>query len=199
MDSSSIEDARTLLALYNQKATQLNASSFVTHVRTQRTQFTFAAAPFRVLREGGPTSEAVDAFVLTLRLFLVVRDGLTFPQVRLLYAKLPVPEELQNRVFAICDEVSKYLDGPTVFDFYGERPTKREFFKTWLYGEVAHVNSDKRARLRKWGIDRDTRPLIEREFEAIMVALLQAIFWIRQENIAAMLQLDMQALERTAV
>jgi hypothetical protein len=130
----------------------------------------------------------VKAFVLTFRLFLLERDHLSFANIRRVYDKLPVTSDIASRVSAICDEVGRYLSGPSVFDFYGEKPTRRLFFETWLYGEVAHLNVEKRALLSSWGIADDTRPLVEHEFETIMAALLQAVFWIRQENIAAMEQ-----------
>ena len=187
LDKASCARAIDILELYNAKATELNSSSFVAHMRMGGTStFTFASAPFRVVRSGGPTSETVKAFLLTFRLFLLQRDQLSFAKIRALYGTLPVRGETTARVVAICDEVERYLNGPSVFDFHGEKPTRRVFLETWLYGEIAHLNAEKRAKLKVWGIEPDVQPFIDHEFEGVVVALLQAVFWIRQENLVAL-------------
>jgi hypothetical protein len=58
--------------------------------------------------------------------------------------------------------------------------------ETWLYGQLAHVNADHRATLKRWTIAADTAPLVQGEFDHIVAAVTQSIFWVRQVNLRAL-------------
>ena len=64
-----------------------------------------------------------------------------------------------------------------------------ELLHVWMYGKLAHVNADKREVLQRWRVDRDIEPLFQYEFEAILVPVTQAIFWMRQVNLRAIEEL----------
>jgi hypothetical protein len=68
----------------------------------------------------------------------------------------------------------------------------------WLYGELAHVNPDKRAILERWGVAADVRSLFQFEFEVIVTQLTQAVFWIRQVNLRAIAELMAATHSQTA-
>jgi hypothetical protein len=128
----------------------------------------------------------MKAFVLTFRLFYRDRDGLSFREIGDLYKTLPVRQELKDEVSQIRSEVRRYLDGSTLLDVFGERISRRDLLDTWLFGEIAHLNRDKRERLRAWSVDDDVRALFQHEFEGVLLGLLQAVSWVYAWNLAAL-------------
>jgi len=179
-----------LLELYSELAAELNESSFLREIREGRsTTFQLLGGPFRAVREGGPSAEAMKAFLLTFRLFDQDRDGLSFKKMRELYGKLPVSQDLVNETELICQYVDRYLEGPSPFVIAGESIERRKLLRVWMYGKLAHVNADKREILEQWKVDRDVEPLFQYEFESILIPITQAIFWMRQVNMRAIKQL----------
>jgi hypothetical protein len=178
------------LCLYNERAAELNESSFLRQSRDGLgTTFTLLGGPFRVVRVGGPEHEAMKAFLLTFRLFLQDRDELSFRKIDERYAEMPVEGGLKMEVAGVRRHVNTYLDQRSPFVIRGEQITRRQLLNVWLNGELAHVNPDKRAILDRWGVAEDLRPLYQFEFEVIVTQLTQAVFWIRQVNLCAIAEL----------
>jgi hypothetical protein len=180
------------LRLYNAKAQKLNESTFVAQARVGRPIIRFLAGPFRVVREGGPDEEAMEAFVLTFRLFVqsTKRDGLSFQEIDALYDSLPVSARLRREVADIRADINRFLDSASPMIVDGTVVTRRDLLMTWLYGEVAHQNPSRREQLAKWRVGDDDRPIWQHEFETVMLRVLQSIFWMRQANIAALAEMD---------
>jgi len=141
---------------------------------------------------GAPSADALKAFVLTFRLFFTDRDRLSFGQVEKIYRSLPVSDVLKAEISVIREEVGRYLNGTTPLVLFGNQPSRKAFFDIWLYGAVAHLNANKRQQIRAWRVDDDVRPFFEFEFETIMCALLQAIFWVRMRDLAALDEVEAQ-------
>lgn len=182
----SIERDIAVLQLYNQRAAELNDSSFLHHVRSSpATSFNFAIKPFRVVSHHQPSNEALKAFVLTFRLFIQDRDGLSFRAITKLLTNSAIESSLKQEIVEIRDEVYEYLGENSPFVIYGNPILRRELLQTWMYGEIAHVNQKERAVLRQWTLTDDLRPLFQHEFETILIHLTQAVFWVRQVNIRA--------------
>jgi hypothetical protein len=185
-----VSEAIALLQLYSERAAELNDSSFLRAVREgPSTTFQLLGGPFRAVRQGGPSAEAMKAILLTFRLFWQDRDGLSFAKIRELYGRLPVSQELVDEIRLICQHVDSYLEGPSPFVIAGEPIKRRELLQVWMYGKLAHVNAEKRDVLQRWRMDTDVEPLFQYEFESILVPLTQAIFLIRQVNLRAIEQL----------
>jgi hypothetical protein len=183
-------DHLALLRLYNERATELNESSFLRQIRDgPGTTFTLHGGPFRAVRVGGPEHEAMKAFLLTFRLFLQDRDELSFRKIDERYAEMPVSVGLRVEVAGIRKHVNTYLEQRSPFVIRGEKITRRQLLDVWLHGELAHVNPDKRAVLSRWGVAEDVRPLYQFEFEVIVTELTQAVFGIRQVNLRAIAEL----------
>jgi hypothetical protein len=185
-----VSEGIALLELYSERAAELNESSFLRAIRDgSSTTFQLLGGLFRAIRQGGPSSEAMKAFLLTFRLFVQDRDGLSFRKMRELYEKLPVSQDLIDEIHLTHQDVERYLDGPSPFVIAGEPIQRRKLLHVWMYGKLAHVNADKRDVLERWNVDRDVEPLFQYEFESLLIPLTQAIFWIRQVNIRAIEQL----------
>jgi hypothetical protein len=185
-----VSEAIALLQLYSERANELNESSFLRAIREgPSTTFRLLGGPFRAIRQGGPSDDAMKAFLLTFRLFVQDKDGLSFMEIRELYGKLPVSQELVDEIQLICDNTDRYLEGPSPFVIAGESIGRRKLLHVWMYGKLAHVNADKRQVLEQWRVDKDVEPLFQYEFESILIPLTQAISWIRQVNLRAVEQL----------
>lgn len=178
-----------VLNLYNERAAELNESVFLRTLRSNPSSFQFRGGPFRVERVGGPDAEAIRAFLLTFRLFVQDGDGLSFRNISDRYDTLPVSSELRTELASIRRELNEFLDGMTPFDFCGERVSRRDLMHTWLYGQLAHVNPNHRSRLKRWTVAADTAPLVQGEFDHIVAAVTQSIFWVRQVNLRALQEL----------
>jgi hypothetical protein len=190
-----------LLRLYCEKASELNDSAFLLAIREgPRTTFQLGGQPFRAVREGGPSTEAMKAFVLTFRLFLQDRDRLSFRAMESLLSALPVESQVKSEAVTIRGSVNAYLDRFSPFVIKSEAIPRRSLLDAWLYGEVAHVNPDKREILRGWRVEDDVRPLWQYEFESVVVHLTGYIFALRLVILRALdaLVADDVSLRRTS-
>lgn len=183
-------DVIARLQLYNERAVKLGESTFLKQVLAGHPVFHLHGGPFHAIRKGEPDPEAMEAFLLTFRLFLQDRDGLSFRKIGQLYEELPISGSLKGEVEVIRTDLNHYLDGPSPFVIFGKTTKRRELLMTWLYGELAHLNPEHRTRLREWRVDDGTRPLFQHEFEGIVTHVTQAVFWIRQVNVRAIAELQ---------
>ena len=74
---------------------------------------------------------------------------------------------------------------------------RRDLLETWLYGATAHLNPEKRRRLKSWSVEDDVRPLFEHEFEVVVLSVLSAILSIRDANMLALQELHASAPPNT--
>lgn len=179
------------LQLYNDLAAELNHSSFLNHVKSSSgTSFRFETSPFRILPQGQPSDEALKAFLLTFRLFIQERDDLSFRAIAKLLTESPIQTLLKREIVEIQEEVDDYLTRPSPFEIYGERISRGALLSTLMYGRLAHVNREKRATLERWTVRDDAYPMFRHEFEVIVIRLAQEVFWVRQVNLQAIVELN---------
>jgi hypothetical protein len=191
-DSEAIET----LSLFNEKATELERSSFLETWKTNGSgSFDLIPGPFRAVRKGGPSAESLKSFLLTFRLFHADRDGISIREISKLYERIEVDPIVRNRITTIRTELQEYLDGITPLIVNRQQIARRDLLDTWLYGTAAHLNRNKRRRLKSWSVEDDVRPLFEHEFEVIILTVLRAILLVRATNMLTMQQLDRSALD----
>jgi hypothetical protein len=133
------------------------------------------------------------ALVTTLRFFVQPRDQISFKQMAELYNILPVPNEDKRLVKAAHDDVESFLDSLVsgmglVID--GEKLTNRKLFETFMYGWLAHANTDKRQYYEKWVKNSPVRLMLETIFEEIAAALIGVILWFPPTNERAIQRLQ---------
>jgi hypothetical protein len=91
----------------------------------------------------------------------------------------------------VVDGVDAYLDEPTsgiALVFNSEKITNRKFFELMMYGDLAHVNVEKRAEYEKF--IKPGLPFYETLFEQMVARLLNVIWSFPETNKRAI-----QALE----
>jgi hypothetical protein len=131
----------------------------------------------------GADRESTAAFALTLRLFLQPRDGIEVHQIESLYRVLPIPDEDKYWVTENLKDLDAYLDGRDVVEIAvdGVWVTNRIILETFMYGDLAHVNNDKRAIYEKWRAG-PMNLLLESRFEQIVGEVMRFVFWLARMN-----------------
>lgn len=177
-------EALRRLRLFNQKAAELSALSFPAKAFHEE-----AGASVRVegsnvhVEKIGADRESTAAFALTLRLFLQPRDGIEVHQIESLYRVLTIPDEDKYWVTENLKDLDAYLDGRDVVKIAidGVWVTNRIILETFLYGDLAHVNSDKRSIYEKWRAG-PMNLLLESRFEQIVGEVMRFVFWLARMN-----------------
>jgi hypothetical protein len=177
-------EALRRLGLFNQKAAELSGLSFPAKAFHEE-----AGASVRVegsnvhIEKVGADRESTAAFALTLRLFLQPRDGIAVHQIETLYRDLPIPDEDKYWVAENLKELDAYLDGRDVVMIAvdGVPVTNRLILETFLYGDLAHVNDQKRAVYEKWRAG-PASLLLESRFEHIVGEVMRFVFWLARMN-----------------
>jgi hypothetical protein len=129
--------------------------------------------PMEVERRGAD-EEATLAFAITFRFFTHKNDEIELSQVAELYEALPVSDEEKQRARVASDSVKAFLDSPVEYEINGEAISRRRLLSVFMYGWLAHANSDKRDRYEKW-TKSDLAPLMQYLFEGIARTILPVI------------------------
>jgi hypothetical protein len=184
-----VRDAIETLTLFVEKAERLKASSLVRTLveRGSRVRISWTAET-SLLRVAptGPSTDEIDAVVLTLRLFMQDKDRISVRNVGKLYESLPVSADLKKYYEMQRLNLNKYLDNRALINIGGDRPTKREILETFLYGELAHLDEAKRQRYRTWVANPIAACMIEFEFVRVLHRFLRTL--------SVMAQIHQQAL-----
>jgi hypothetical protein len=188
-------EAKRRLQLYNEKVDEIRALSFREKVFIEdhgiTMHFNFETKEPVTFEKRGSTREATLALVSLLRLFFQPRDRISLREIAFLYERLPVPAEDSTAVRRVVDGVDAYMDEPMsgiALVFNSEKITNRRFFELMMYGDLAHVNAEKRAEYEKF--IKPGLPFYETLFERIVAKLLNVIWSLPETNKRAL-----QALE----
>jgi len=98
----------------------------------------------------GPSEEAVDAFVLTLRFFLQNNESISIRNLAELLQRLPLDSEVHDRVVEMRTAFNSALDRPCGIKIDADHPSNREVLEIFVYGGLAHANPRKRAVFEDW-------------------------------------------------
>lgn len=99
---------------------------------------------------GGVTEADVDAFVLTARLFVQDRDGISFRSLVEIYDDPDVSEPVADRFRDARAKWLAYLDVQPGMAVNLKTLTIGDIFDVLFYGDLAHVDENKRAEYDVW-------------------------------------------------
>ena len=192
--SLSVTEAIERLRLFNEKAAKLSRLSFADKAFAENAGATLhydSELKRARLEKRGADEESTDALALTLRLFLQPRDGIQFEQIERLYQQMALPEEDKYWVTENLKDLNAFLAsaGTPEIRVDGERITHRIVLETFLYGNLAHANEDKRKRLVIWK-SLPVGLLLESTFEYIVGEVMRFIFWLARMNVEAIQVLE---------
>lgn len=124
----------------------------------------------------GPTGEQVDAFVLTIRMFMQDNDRISIRHTSNVVDGLPVSDHLRKYFRKHRDNLNQYLDASAIFALSTDHPTRREVFDTVLYGNLSHLEATKVARYQAWVTDGILKHLVDFEFIGVIKMFLRTLY-----------------------
>lgn len=127
-----------------------------------------------------PDIDAVDALISTFRMFQQNNDRISLSNMAKIAADVHVTQDWKDHFsFAHCF-VNQYLDGIPDMDLRPEGKTlsAREILETFVYGEYAHTNKDKRERYIKWKSEPLMFQLISFAFDRTVSVMLKVIGYV---------------------
>jgi len=189
--AASVSDALQRLRLFNDKAEKLRRSRFFEMAYGEGAGATLSireGQPVKVVKRGAD-EDATAAFVLTLRFFLQSRDRIQLEQIEQLYRDVPVPDEDRQWVTENLSVLNEFLDRTTEFAIDGQAITNRMVLETFVYGDHAHANDDKRAEYQKWRSG-PVNLILESHCEYVLGHVLRLILWLEQMKKTAIPKLE---------
>jgi len=185
-----VEDHIEALELFNEKADRLLNSAFVHALASVDTEATIRG---RRLENGsfeissglrGPSSEAVDAFVLTFRFFIQDNETTSLRNVATIYDEIGDDDGFLSRFNSARDAINQFLDSPnlTNITFNNSTPTNRDVMMIFIYGGLAHANREKRQLFKAWMDFPLSNVLFNLCFRSVLAQVLRAISFIKNLN-----------------
>jgi hypothetical protein len=147
------EAAINKLNLFIEKVKRLQSLSLVSTLLEKGSSFRLSwTAESGALRLAvtGPEAEQIEAFTLTMRLFMQDNDQISLRNMSMLYELLPMSAELKQYFAMHRANLNEALDRRCMVNVNGDHPTWREVLETVLYGHLSHLIPAHRARYLAW-------------------------------------------------
>jgi hypothetical protein len=188
------QEALRRLRLFNEKAQELRSYSFIEKALHKDAGFEIHFDSEKTTAQRvGADNEARAAMCLVLRFFLQPRDRIEVHQIAELYQSLPVKDETKALICENLKILDAFLDQKTSPELRlgSNKPiTNREVLETFLYGDQAHTNIDKRVTLETWKKLGPIYVLLENCFEYVVCDILRYILWATTINVDAIKVLE---------
>lgn len=172
------EDAIRSLKLFIGKVERLQSLSLVRTLVEKGSRLSFswtAESGALTLAAAGPEAEQIDAFVLTMRLFMQDNDQISLRNMAQLYEGLPVSAELKNYFAMHRANLNQSLEARCMLSVNGDHPTRREVLDTVLYGQLSHLTPAHRQRYLAWVQPPMAGSIIDFEFVGVLVLFLRTL------------------------
>ena len=177
------------LELFNEKADQLLSSEFFKQASGGGSIVEFNRESGWDSVHVGPHDESTRALVLTLRLFMQDRDGISVRKMASLYGSLPVSADVKAEVDSHRSLLNAFLASKSRLAISDDGPLGYcEILSLFVYGEYAHVDG----RHRQTYEDLRTTPffpMFQSCFVEAIVAFARSINAIRDTNRRALAEL----------
>jgi hypothetical protein len=153
------EDTRKVLKLFVEKAHKLLALPFTKFLEEQGSSIGYswsAKESVFTVHQSFPSDDEIDAFVLTLRLFMQKSSSISFPA--LAERSLNDPElsdDWKRSVVSSREAFNRYLDtySDCLLEINGFSPKPRQVMDIFINGDLAHVDPKYRAVFEDWRSD----------------------------------------------
>ncbi len=178
-------EAVSALKLFNEKADKLVNSRFIKYIQENGLKVSIKSS----VEEGVnisvvfPDQDAIDAFVLNLRFFIQDREPSSLHNMDKLYNETVITPTLKSDFASIRNKLNSELDKKTSINWKGKDITYREIFMAFVYGELSHVNPDKKAIFDAWMKDKYFASFIAAEFHNILFYFVHCIANIKKTNL----------------
>lgn len=182
-----MEKAETIAALnlFNEKVDKLVNSRFIKYIQENGLKVSMKASVEKGVNISVvfPDQEAIDAFVLNIRFFIQDREPSSLHNMDKLYNETEIIPTLKSDFSSVRNKLNSELDKKTSINLNGKDITYREIFTTFVYGELAHANPDKKVIFDAWMKDKYIAPFIAAEFHNILLYFVHCIANIKKTNL----------------
>jgi hypothetical protein len=187
------------LRLFNEKAAKLERSEFAAKIFDEPSgvNIAFDVGSGVKAQQVGPSEGAIDASVLTLRLFMQKREPISLESMVKLYTDLPVNPAIGQKFNEVKAALDEFLSSPisrhsvVKVEIDGQEPTRQDLITYFIYGDLAHVmDAPKRKVLETWRANPIIHLALENHLNVTMSAYLNTIFWMRELNDLALKELE---------
>jgi hypothetical protein len=140
-----------------------------------------------------PNQHEVDEFILTFRFFIQDNEKCSLRNMRNLYEKLPVSQQLKDDFINLTTQLNAFLDSEPKqlkFNISKDALTNRRTMEVFVYGDIAHANPEKEKMFSQWKQDQVVFPLLEFQFNSILETILRAIRYAKHLNEKAIEELS---------
>lgn len=137
---------------FNRKAQRLRATNFTKWMK--KNQLTASVSLMgEKSKSRVPSSDSIEAFVLTFRFFIQRRDGISFDEIEKKYKNFLLSKSLINSLHfyfrAVKDELNKKPSVRVIGEPDISKITNRELLEIFIYGYLSHENREKHEIFRK--------------------------------------------------
>lgn len=168
---------REALELFCEKAEKLRTSSLAARLNEHRPSFTWRAEDDS-LTFTGPAAEETEAFILTFRFFIQDNERCSLRKLGDLAEKGELSAEWCSEVTEVRSALNDFLDSvPPIRSSIGQTPppSYRDILWFLVYGDLAHVNPERRDQLKKYTNPPLRRGFVTTQFHDVLYASLVAI------------------------
>jgi len=169
------------LKLFLQKADRVARSNYLQKIIKQdgtRLSFSWSKGVGGGFSNNFPEEEAVDALMLTVRMFVQNNDQVSFASLAKLIDDVGISDGWKERFNDVRKKLNEFLDGNSILNLDGKIYTHMEVFEVFLYGHLAHLNRTKVNLYNKWSKNPLGFPMIENEFHLTVTTLLNAVSYL---------------------
>jgi hypothetical protein len=185
MPETTLEEVRRILGLFNGKAEKLNGLQFLAALRSGKGSYRMQGRIGAAVEVTGDfaTVDEVDAFVLTLRLFIQDNEPISLRRIGLLYQHTAELAQLAERVAELRTQMNRFLDADSTIIWQNQQISRRRILDVFLYGGLAHTHPEKTQEFSCWMEHEYMAMPFQAQFYEIVAAITQTIFLIRQVNL----------------
>ena len=179
------------LELFAEKAGRLGELSLAQEIlKSYRASVRWAKGEPWTGEYSGPAEEAVDAYILTLRVLIQDNEPISLRNMRRLYRAEPIPASLADQFDEACAELNAFLDTDTNLAIEeGRQLTYRAIFEVFVYGSLAHTNSPHKRQVFTALRDGAWFPLFQAHFADSLRAFEVTLAALRRINAEALVEL----------
>lgn len=163
MDKKQIETTIELLALFDEKVKELSESSFAEGIfGNSGIDLSFDRNKPGTIRRRGPNNESIRAWAPSIRLLISKNDPISFHQMHIMYSQLPIDPTSLETLNGHKEDVTIFLNARAnihtnvqiePLKINSQEPSVLEFLETFIYGDILHVDKDKRKNFVNWKND----------------------------------------------
>lgn len=174
------QETRRILELFIKYAQEMADSSFTKKLVADQGvhfKFNYQKGTGGTMQATHPEPEQTKALILTLRMFKQ-DDDISLKNLAKLYADTSLSQAWKHQVNNTRAVLNEYLDSQAAVSFNDDHPTNRDILDAILYGELAHPDPAKAARVAKWRVGDAANMMTNFFFQIVVVELLKAIWFI---------------------